>query len=303
VVIQIRTENRELDIHINSADQLTSLPNVDGLKGTFFYKNTNVVDLWKLRINFINGGDVTLIGEGQASHLLHNNILVQFPSEVTILDMSQQSGDFYKIIQTSSNQLELTFSQWRPKEEFEITLYITSNKVLDTLPTPLVIGRPIIDGDVIVSNPSTQNDSPKQPLLDKLPSLVASTTRVLGVILVLLIIGLLLVSIYFILQEHVDIRVWKTAHTPAFNAYLSKAGLTSKEKGKLLVKPWILNSPSLSSIEPDIAKKIKAQPPESDLKYPSTPLAGTLGELFVWLFFLLLICSICIGIISGLIIL
>lgn len=177
VAIQIRSEQRKIDIQVNTADQLTSLPNVDGLKGAFFYKDINVTDLWKLKIRFVNNGDVTLIGEGQASHLLHGNIPIQFPPDTVILDISQETSDFYSIIQKSPNELELTFSQWRPKEEFETILYITSNVVLQSPPMPTITGRPIIDGNIVISDPSALKIIEKKPLLDRTPSILATTVN------------------------------------------------------------------------------------------------------------------------------
>jgi hypothetical protein len=300
VAFQLRSESRVIELQFVSADQLTSLPNVDGLKGEFFYRDVNVTDLWRLKIRFVNNGDVTLIGEGRASSLLQGSIPIQFPSDIFILDTSEKSGEFYVINQKSPNQIELTFSQWRPKEEFETILYVTSSTVLKSPPIPTVPGRPIIDGDVIVHALSEKTVSDSKPLLDKLPNPIALIGRVLGIIFALFIFGIVFyIAIYLFPTEYIKAVSWKRKNKSTFVNILKGLEIPANELVKLKDEPWTFYSYQLH--DPSVAKKIREQQLIDWSKFPDSPTYSKFWQILISLLIGLFLCIICLSIIAGLI--
>ncbi|HNE06499.1 MAG TPA: hypothetical protein PLT08_18365 [Anaerolineales bacterium] len=291
VIVQVKSESRLLEIQIVSADQLTSLPNVDGLKGEFSYKDVSVSDLWRLKLQIVNSGDVTLIGEGQTSSLLHGSIPIQFPSGVVILDVSEKVGEFYVINQKTPDQIEITFSQWRPKEALETVIYITSDTVLKSAPTPTISGRPIIDGNIIVLEPSSQGNLGQQPFLDKLPSPLPITARILGVIFTVVVFCLIFYStiISFPIQ-YAKASAWKNKNNAVFVNHLYKLGLKPDEIKTYTDKPWRFKY--MNTIQ-----KMKI-----DLEFPDFPTFETFWEVLMWFIAGILLCIICVGVVAGLII-
>lgn len=239
LLLQIRSEKRFIELQIVSADQLTRLPSVNGLNGQFTYNNIPVTDLWRLRIQFINSGDATLIGEGAASSLMTRTIPISFPSSVTILNASSETGSFYNLTQSGPNTIEIGFSQWRPGEAFETIIYLSSKSVLTSPPMPTVATRPIIGGDIRMVDLTAKNVRQPQAAIDYLPPPLALVGKILGGM-----IGLtfgLVAFIWLVIVSpigYVRAQVWKIKYSDAFQKHLDKLQLPDEEKNGLLKAPW-----------------------------------------------------------------
>ena len=237
--LQVQSEKRVLELQIISADQLTRLPSVTGLDGKFTYNNIPVTDLWRLRIQFVNSGDATLIGEGTSSSLMTSTIPITFPSGVSILDASSETGSFYKLTQTSENTIEIGFSQWRPSEKFETIIYIASNNILDTPPLPKVSNRPIINGDVQITDLTAKNATEPRPAIDYIPSSIAVVGKILGGIIAIIIGGFSFVMLVIVSPiEYIQAQFWKYKYFDAFRKHLDTLKISKKNKQELLKKPW-----------------------------------------------------------------
>jgi hypothetical protein len=235
----LRSDKRALELQITAADHLTQLPNVDGLNGEFTFKTIPVKDLWRLKIQFINTGDVTLIGEGPSSSLITKTISIRFPSDVNILNASAEANSFYTINKTDSNTLDIGFSQWRPGEKFETIIFVASDNILEAFPLPLIPNRPIIDGDINITNLISPTSSGKQPLIDYLPLTISSIGRNLG-ITISFSVGFFLFILFsiFIPVSYFRFYSWKRKYYASFKNYLINIpNLSDPQKNDILINP------------------------------------------------------------------
>ncbi|MBT7190237.1 MAG: hypothetical protein HN916_08595 [Anaerolineae bacterium] len=239
LLLQVRSEKRMIEMQIVSADQLTRLPSVNGLDGEFTYNGIPVTDLWRLKIQFVNSGDETLIGEGASSSLITDVIPVIFPPTVNILNASSEADSFYSLTQSDKNIIEISFSQWRPTESFETIVYISSNEVLDSFPVPTVKKRPIINGNIKIIDFTIQNETQPQPAINHIPPPFAFIGKVLGGLLASLIgagsLGFLIIAAPI---SYARAKLWKYKYMDDFKEYLKNIELSDEEKEKLLKYPW-----------------------------------------------------------------
>lgn len=271
LLLEVRSENRVVEMQVLSADQLTRLPSVNGLDGEFSYNGVSVTDLWRLRLRFLNSGNTTLIGQGSGCSLLGKSISIAFPPDVRVLDASPYVGSFYVLTEITSNSLDLEFSQWRQGEDFETIVYVASDVVLDAPPFPSVPGRPIIDGQVVINDLTASRQAEPRRAIDYLPAPVALVGKILGGLLSLIIgaiaFGVLVVSgpaSYFRAQR------WKSRYSELFRKHLDSLDLEEDEKAELLKKPW-----RLSGRWP---AKVPVESSESDLRSVAYAIEGLSAE-------------------------
>lgn len=241
LAIQMRSENRSVEIQVASADHLTELPSVGGLEGDFTYNGVPVTDLWRLRLILSNSGNTSLVGEGSNSMLLADDIEIALPEDSTLLDVSPATGEFYDLIQTAENRLSLRFTQWRPGEEFHVVAHLATDPPVDTPPLPSVPGRPIIDGEVLMTDRASAGSHTPRRVIDYLPAPVALTGKILGGVLVAPIgIAALILSAAAPISYLKSIA-WKILHRKALAAHLDSLEIEGKEREELRKRPWLLS--------------------------------------------------------------
>lgn len=250
LLFEIKSEKRLIDLQIISADQLTQLPPVSGFEGEFTYNDVPVEDLWKVRLQFVNSGDVTLIGKGGASSLMNNLIQISFPGNTKILSVgvSSKVQTLFNVTQSDTNMIEIEFSQWRPGESFEIELYVSSSSILESPPLPRVLDRPIIDGDIQLIDFTVKEAAQARPAIDYLPKYFALAGRIFGGILAIMV-GLYSLGYLVIFSPFSFLRAqyWKSKYLASFQKHLNRIKLPTKDKKVLLETPWLLEYAALPS--------------------------------------------------------
>lgn len=161
-----------IEIQCLDKTQLTQLPNVDGLSGHFLYNDSiPVQNLWKIKYLLKNIGDVNIIGEGNASHLIGGNLPFEIASAIRILDVDITNNNMDAILINN----RLGFKQWRPTEYVEITAFVecANNKQ----PSFLMNSRDIIDADIKYTEFLTRAIDENKKIIDYFPKRLVNTLK------------------------------------------------------------------------------------------------------------------------------
>lgn len=148
-VIAQRSNNPRLDIVDLNKENLTDITSIPDLQTTFRFRDSSVVNVWRLDARVINAGSTTIIGNGDQSNLVSNGISIEFGESFRILNVSAFSDDiqtdFY--IQKNRKKGDLSFDQWRSREAIDFTFYLEQ---LDQSVSPdfEINERDIIDGEI-----------------------------------------------------------------------------------------------------------------------------------------------------------
>jgi hypothetical protein len=145
-----RSETTQVTAEVLASDELTRYEAVSGLEGQFAYQGVPVKHLWKLRINLVNSGDRTVVGEGNLKNVMGDGLCLAFPEGTTILDVTvtYDIPEEITVVLNEQNSFLVKFPQWRPGESVRTDLYIASEEPLESL-FPVTRGRDIVDGEVI----------------------------------------------------------------------------------------------------------------------------------------------------------
>lgn len=239
-IISIKAPKLEAEMRVLEIDELTSLPEVEGLDSSFVYRGVSVDNLWRLNTRLINTGNATIIGTGSKKSL-HEDVKITFPKDIQILDFVITDSSFnHKLEQLSENTIQLSFIQWRKGEIIDIVFYLSSESDLENTPLPKIHKRPIIDGDIWVKNYAEIGVIRTQPLLDYLSTPIPFTGRILA-ILVFGLQGLYFFVVFLIVVPIQGIKYlsWKIKNYESYKRFLNKQ---EEIKGSLLQdhldKPW-----------------------------------------------------------------
>jgi hypothetical protein len=179
VYIQIKEHNPELEIKTLSIDKLTDLPNVDGLKANYLYKNDTVNSLWKLHYLVSNVGDEIIIGQGNKKNIIKDNLKFNINDGFRILEVNNEKNPDFNIY-LKSNQILLDFLQWKPQENIELIIYTEQIKE-NILPSFTTNEREIINGKVSYTE-LLDNLVKKESLFKKLPKTLQSILWWFGIV-------------------------------------------------------------------------------------------------------------------------
>jgi hypothetical protein len=120
----LRTKKAIIEIRTLASDKLTDLPSIDGLKATFHYKGDTVNSLWRLHCLIGNVGNETIIGEGDKKALIKDNVKFFLDANFKILEIENKNNENLFSISAKDNFINVSFLQWKPKENFELVLYV-----------------------------------------------------------------------------------------------------------------------------------------------------------------------------------
>lgn len=166
VVLQLQTAKNEIEFKLVSNELLTRPIRVDGLESSYSYNGEDIDKLWQIRFILTNAGSNPIIGSGERSHLINNNLSLSLSSDFKILEQTV-SSDAFKL-DGSDKVLRLTFMQWKPNEAFEIMLYLSQVKG-ESAPLVSLDEREIVDGQVTVTS-LIEQDTAGTYLYEYLPS-------------------------------------------------------------------------------------------------------------------------------------
>lgn len=279
VWFQIRSQKPRAELQVLSTDRLTLLPDIPGLESQFVYLGNPVRDLWKLKIRFLNSGETTIIGQGNAKDILGKGIRVKFPSGIKMLKTREESASFpYRLVHVGDNELRLEFSQWRQGETLVSSIYLSSNQIQEYPPLPTVPDRDIIDGDLLVRDLSVKGLAPPRSLLTLLPKTVTFAGRILAILLasgvVIITIGLFAGDSIGDIVMHFRYFQWKKKHFAEFSKYVGTLDFSHSKftKKDIIETPWFLEKTLWGNF-----------PGPSCPFAPFTTLYGALGETILWI--------------------
>lgn len=259
VVIVLPSEKTEVTAQVLASDELTKYSSVAGLRGSFTYADEEVTHLWKLRIQFVNSGDKTIIGTGNQANILDEGLNFVFPDDTRVLRIEEEASTFQStIVQPKPNHVQIRFSQWRSGEYTIISFYVASDEPLDADPLPTTpIIRDIVDGNVLVQDLTEEIPPERVPLIDRLPRAISTFGKIAGGISAGVIIVGLLVFVIWSWKNSIGLSTWKRRYLSDFFDYLREIEpkLSRQTKQRFREKPYELPSELWDKFEGQKAPK------------------------------------------------
>lgn len=204
--IQIKEYNPELEIKTLSIDKLTDLPNVDGLKANYLYKNDTVNSLLKLHYLVSNVGDEIIIGQGNRKNIIKDNLKFNINDGFKILEINNEKNPNFNI-KLDSNRVILDFLQWKPQENVELIIYTEQIKE-NISPSFTTNEREIINGKVSYSQ-LLDSAVKKEALFKKLPKALQSILWWFGIVFFGLLFILMPIVWFSELVKLLKYKKWK----------------------------------------------------------------------------------------------
>lgn len=214
-LIAIQPDTTELTVEVISSEELTLPTTVEGLIGQYTYRNEEVEHLWKVRLDFTNTGTQSIIGQGPSSNLLYGDITFEFPSDTEILESEVELDETGSVITISSgNTFKLNFDQLRRRETLIVSFFVSAEQIYEQFPYISVRGRPIIDGEVLITTSVEKKVEPRTSLLDRfnLPHALGVGIRLIGLILIASIALLSGLFFIFTLPSYYQRTKWQRSH-------------------------------------------------------------------------------------------
>lgn len=227
----------ELTAQVLSGDELTLPLKVRGLVGHYTYGGTEVAHLWKIRVNFVNTGDRTLVGVGPSCNVLYGALHFEFPSETRILDTETDLDQLGAVVTVyEENKLKIEFEQWRKRENLIASFFVSSEALLEQPPLLRATERQIIDGEVRVET-LTGQELPRRSYLDvlPLPRPLEVTTRLVGLVFAAFMIFL---GGWFFIAPYGYIRWvrWRARYLKQFEEYVTSSSEIPKHMKEFYIK-------------------------------------------------------------------
>lgn len=239
VSVQFRSKTLQLNCNILSSNELTSVSEVPGLSSEFVYNKKKVSHLWKVTLNYINSGNMTLVGIGKHSVLIGDGLLFWFPTKTEILNYEVISKDIpLTVEQIGPNGFKVKFSQWKPDEKATISLYVASSSAQLSPLVPVATTRDIVGGNVIITNAMSSINSKRVPFLDKVPIVFSIMVKT---ILSLFCFAIFLIGFYWLPKGFINFlrrTSWLKHHSSQFKSFIqSQPNLTDANKKMYLKEP------------------------------------------------------------------
>ncbi len=240
-VLQFRPRTRELTCSVASSTELTSISQVPGLTSDFTYQQQKVTHLWKITLSYVNSGNETLVGEGQHSTLLKDSVLFSFPEDTEVLNFEVLNADLpVNVEHGPPNSFRIKFSQWRPGEKINLSVYVTSPNSQRSPLIPTIATRDIVGGSVLITNPLNQISQPKS-LLDRLPAWFSVIVK-LTVSLFCLVVAF--IALYLFPKDVVQYLrrvIWKRWNSAKIQSFINgREDLQPAEKSKYVNQPELI---------------------------------------------------------------
>ena len=217
---QYTSHNPIIEIKSVTTDKLTDLPNVDGLKAHFLFKDSTVNSLWKLNYIISNSGNEVIIGEGNKKNIIKDSLTFQLPENFKILDFYISNSGFPFEKNYTKNKIRLKFMQWKPNENFDLAIYAEQ---LNNSKGPLLTtdDREIIGGTVNYTTLQKVKEEIK-PLFLYLPKFLQPIFWWFGFISFGLVI--IVIPIIWIVEliKNVKFNRWFKNYSALYNDWMNK---------------------------------------------------------------------------------
>jgi len=255
-------EKAEVTAQVLACDELTTYH--PELEAKFTYAGEEVMHLWKLKVNFVNSGDKTIVGEGNQANILGEGLNFVFPDGTRVLRVEEETDTFEcSIVQTNSNEFQIQFSQWRSGEYMIGSFYVASEQPLTVDPCPAVPSRDIIDGDTIVENLTEKGPEERMSLIDRLPTGMSMFGKIMGLVILAIfaIVGVIFVGTGW--KPALRLRKWKARNLGSFIKYLDQVEppLSDEDKQGFKKQPYRLPEELWANFE---GEKVPVKRPSFD---------------------------------------
>lgn len=214
-LIAIQTDTTELTVEVISSEELTLPTTAEGLIGKYTYRNEEVEHLWRVRLDFTNTGTQSIIGQGPSSNLLYGDITFEFPSDTEILESKVEVDETGSVITIAAgNTFKLNFDQVRSRETIIISFFVSAEQIYEQFPYISVMGRPIIDGEVLITTSVEKKVESRTSLLDNfnLPHALGVGIRLTGLIFIALMVLLSGLFLIMTLPSYYKRTKWLRSH-------------------------------------------------------------------------------------------
>lgn len=264
ITAQFTQRKPEITCEILSSEQLAPLNTAEHLEAKYWFMGDPVSHLWKIRVQLKNTGKKTIIGEGQGSMLLHNNLTFDMPSGLSLIRVIEEQLDFPIVSSNVGNAVELSFAQWKEGESAFLSLYLSSTNTCSHEVLPASTKRELIDGEILVH--IQKQSEAKQALSAFIPQSVSRIAYWVSIVL----LGIFSLLFFWLpvngMRELRRYIRWYTENEASLIYFIENKSELNREKVKYLKKPWKI---------PEIQKKEFGKP------IPSVPQFESKLEAFV----------------------
>ena len=272
--LQINQSQPILEIKTISRDNLTKIPNVDGLKASYIYKNEEINSLWKIHCIITNVGNEIIIGEGNKKNIIKDYINFTLNTDFKILEIEKRSTSFPFNINNDKNNINLSFLQWKPTESIELILYLEQLN-LNILPELLTSDREIINSEIRYSTFGIENLNSEKAIYDNLPQYLQPILWWLIVVIYGLFIIIIPIAWLSEVIKYIKYMSWIKSNNNEYNEWINN--LIQEKKLSQYTMPITLPK-EIWNIYPN---KNKPELPAKDFKNQ------TWGYLIILLFLIL----------------
>lgn len=228
----VRPRGVELAVDVLESNELTSVGTVPNLAATFKFKDAEVKHLWRVVFRVSNIGGKTIVCDPKQNMVL-SNIQLEFPDKTEVLSVDiAPSGDPLPTQATpppplinvskdasSAKLLTLSFEQLRRGESADIVCFVKTEEVVAGPLKPIVVGRPIVDGDITVNDKRPFLKLTRVPWFSRQPGYVRwpiLSVAVLSMVLTLVFsIYLLFSGLWFLTARF----MWNRQYLSAFREF------------------------------------------------------------------------------------
>jgi len=175
-ITQVRRDEPEIVAFVLESLELTQFPEHPSLVGSFSFDGEPVKHLYRIRIQLMNTGNSTILGEGAHKMIVGETLPIYFPEGSTILDLNcNDPSGLTQGVSYDGGTLLVAFKQWRPQESLSLRVYVSNPLNPSDMLMPYVDEREIENGLFRVVEQCGLQDASPSPLLYRLPD----TLRVL----------------------------------------------------------------------------------------------------------------------------
>lgn len=225
-----------IEVKTISSDKLTDTPSLEGLKAYYLYKNDTVKSLWKLHYFISNVGDEVIVGEGNKKNIIKSDLRFKLNQNFKIIDLKKVNSVLPVNVQLINDEISLKFLQWRPKESFELILYVEQMNKLQE-PKLITNDREIINGEVKYTTfyKDIKSSQESKSLFDKLPSPIKSVLKWIGIIFYGLFLVLIPILVIVEGVKYIKYRKWKKDYYWMYEEWVNE--LLAQKKLDFFKKP------------------------------------------------------------------
>lgn len=247
----------ELSVKILSDSELTEVSATPNLKAKYTYNEHDIDYLWKVDIKLENTGRVTLVGEGEKSNIIDNNIPFEFDPTISILDFEKSYSTIPGLsIKRDQNKFYLSFDQWRSGEIAIVSFFLTSKGKLLDRPHPNKIKRSIIDGNIMVFDETL---SATEKMLSKtawLPEIMETPVYYISKAVTIGAFGVMLLILAVVVFDGLPYSIWYIRNKYIIISHVNSIdGLTEEEKVLYVKEPYRMDAEQWSGFVGKIPKK------------------------------------------------